>query len=79
MKRPACARAWQAEALEDGRLSGAEHDSFERHAASCAECASELRALMRLRQAAELLPASLRRRRSNAAASGKRYSGARAS
>jgi ferric-dicitrate binding protein FerR (iron transport regulator) len=58
MKRPACARAWQAEALEDGRLSGAERASFERHAASCAECASELRALMRLRQSAERLPAS---------------------
>ena len=52
MKRPACTRAWQAEALEDGRLSGAERASFERHAASCAECASELRALVRLRQSA---------------------------
>jgi hypothetical protein len=58
MKRPACARAPQAEALEDGRLSGAERASFERHAASCAECASELRALVRLRQGAEGLPAS---------------------
>ena len=58
MKRPACTRAWQAEALEDGRLSGAEHAAFERHAASCAECASELRALVRLRQGAEWLPAS---------------------
>ena len=58
MKRPACAHAWQAEALEDGRLSGAERASFERHAAGCAECASELRALVRLRQGAEGLPAS---------------------
>jgi hypothetical protein len=58
MKRPACTRAPQAEAFEDGRLSGAERASFERHAASCAECASELRALVRLRQAAERLPAS---------------------
>jgi anti-sigma factor RsiW len=58
MKRPACTRAPQAEALEDGRLSGAERASFERHAASCAECASELRALVRLRQGAERLPAS---------------------
>lgn len=58
MKRPACTHAWQAEALEDGRLSGAERASFERHAASCAECASELRALVRLRQGAEWLPAS---------------------
>jgi TolA-binding protein len=59
MKRPACNRAWQAEAVEDGRLSGAERASFERHAASCAECASELRALARLRQGAEWLPASM--------------------
>jgi len=58
MKRPACTRAWQAEALEDGRLSGTERASFERHAASCAECARELRALVRLRQGAEWLPAS---------------------
>ncbi len=58
MKRPACTRAWQAEAIEDGRLSGAERASFERHAASCAECARELRALVRLRQGAEWLPAS---------------------
>jgi TolA-binding protein len=56
MKRPACPRAPQAEALEDGRLSSAERASFERHAASCAECASELRALMRLRHGAEWLP-----------------------
>jgi hypothetical protein len=58
MKRPVCTRARQAEALEDGRLSGAERASFERHAASCAECASELLALVRLRQSAEGLPAS---------------------
>lgn len=58
MKGPACTRAWQAEALEDGRLSGTERASFERHAASCAECAGELRALARLRRGGELLPAS---------------------
>jgi TolA-binding protein len=56
MKRPACTRTRQAEALEDGRLSGAERASFERHAANCAECTNELRALSRLRQSAELLP-----------------------
>jgi hypothetical protein len=56
MKRPACPRAPQAEALEDGRLSSAERASFERHAASCAECASGLRALGRLRHGAEWLP-----------------------
>src|SRR5690606_1753430 len=58
MNRPVCTRAWQAEALEDGRLSGADRASFERHAASCAECSSELRALARLRPSAERLPVS---------------------
>ncbi len=58
MKRPACTRAPLAEALEDGRLSGAERASFERHAANCAECASELRELAYLRQSAEWLPES---------------------
>lgn len=58
MKRLSCTRAGQAEAVEDGRLSGAERASFERHAASCTECAGELRALVRLRQSAEWLPAS---------------------
>jgi len=58
MKRTACPHVWQAEAVEDGRLSSAERASFERHAASCAECARELRALARLRQGAEWLPAS---------------------
>lgn len=56
MKPPACSRAHQAEAFADGKLSGAERASFERHAASCAECARELRALARLRQLAEKLP-----------------------
>lgn len=58
MKRPACTHALQAEALEDGRLSGPERAAFERHAVSCAECASVLRVLVRLRQAAEWLPVS---------------------
>jgi hypothetical protein len=58
MKRSACPLAPQAEALEDGRLSSAERASFERHAASCAQCASELRALVRLRHGAEWLPES---------------------
>jgi hypothetical protein len=58
MKRPACTRVQQAEDFEDGRLSGAERASFDRHAATCDECASELRALVRLRQSAERLPAS---------------------
>lgn len=49
-------RAWQAEAVEDGRLSGEERASFERHAQTCRVCAGERRALAALRQAAERLP-----------------------
>lgn len=56
MKRPACAQSQQAEALEDGRLSGAERASFEQHAASCTECKRKLRVLARLRESAEWLP-----------------------
>lgn len=56
MKRLACAQSQHAEALEDGRLSGAERASFERHAASCTECTSKLQVLARLRQSAEWLP-----------------------
>ncbi|MFO0610468.1 MAG: hypothetical protein U0324_45325 [Polyangiales bacterium] len=33
-----CARAWQAEALRDGRLRGPERDGFERHRAACPAC-----------------------------------------
>lgn len=51
-----CDRAWQAEALEDGRL-GAEHEaSFERHLASCAECRAERRAIVELRRKAREMP-----------------------
>ena len=40
-----CPRIFEAEATRDGRLAGAERASFERHAASCADCAGEVRAL----------------------------------
>ena len=40
-----CPRTFEAEAARDGRLAGAERASFERHAASCADCAGEVRAL----------------------------------
>jgi hypothetical protein len=45
-----CAQQWQAEAIEDGRLSGAERESFERHAAHCETCRQELDELVRLRE-----------------------------
>ena len=60
MKPPTCAQSQQAEALEDGRLSGAERASFERHAATCADCTRKLRVLARLRQSAEWLPENTR-------------------
>src|SRR5262245_61175802 len=56
--RAICAQAWQAEAVEDGRLSGAERESFERHAATCADCRRERLVLAELRAAAARLPVS---------------------
>lgn len=56
MKQARCKRAWQAEAIEDGRLSGEERASFERHAHTCRACTDERRQLAGLRQLAERLP-----------------------
>jgi hypothetical protein len=53
-----CARLWQAEAVEDGRLVGAERAAFERHAPGCPECRGKLEALAQLRQLVGQLPAS---------------------
>ncbi|MDP9151094.1 MAG: FecR domain-containing protein [Myxococcota bacterium] len=50
MSAERCARAWEAEAVEDGQLTGAERISFERHAASCSDCAREIVALASLRR-----------------------------
>jgi hypothetical protein len=52
MSSPVCNQAWQAEAIEDGRVSGHQRASFERHAAGCVACQSEIAALERLRLAA---------------------------
>lgn len=57
MKALGCARAWQAEAIEDGRLSEADAASFKRHADNCNVCARELRLLASLRHAADHLVA----------------------
>jgi hypothetical protein len=46
-----CPRLFQAEAVRDGRLDGAERASFERHAACCAACSRETRALEKLSHA----------------------------
>lgn len=44
-----CERAWQAEALEDGRLGDEGRASFERHVEGCTDCRDEARALRLLR------------------------------
>jgi hypothetical protein len=56
MKILGCARAWQAEAVEDGRLSHADAASFARHAGGCDVCERELRLLASLRRTADHLP-----------------------
>jgi anti-sigma factor RsiW len=49
-KLSTCNRAWQAEAIEDGRLQGPDREAFLRHTAQCAACTRELAALSRLRE-----------------------------
>ncbi len=51
-----CERSWQAEALEDGRLSALEASAFRRHAAGCRVCGASVRSLERLRELASELP-----------------------
>jgi hypothetical protein len=46
-----CPRVWQAQAVEDQRLDGSDRASFQRHAATCADCAREVAALGELRLA----------------------------
>jgi hypothetical protein len=53
-----CPRFFEAEAMRDGRLAGAERASFGRHIAMCPVCAREVRALATL---AEELRAGSRR------------------
>jgi ferric-dicitrate binding protein FerR (iron transport regulator) len=52
-----CSRAWQAEAVEDGRLSDADRASFERHVETCTACRLEREELHRLGRVAARLPA----------------------
>jgi hypothetical protein len=51
MKRAACPRVFEAEAMRDGRLVGAELASFARHSATCPTCREEVRALDTLSEA----------------------------
>jgi hypothetical protein len=46
-----CPRAWEAEAIEDGRLHALGAASFERHIAQCDECAREANDLRELGEA----------------------------
>ena len=48
---PTCPRLFEAEAARDGRLTGAARAHFEAHAAVCASCAQEARALEQLAEA----------------------------
>ncbi|HET7540172.1 MAG TPA: FecR domain-containing protein [Polyangiaceae bacterium] len=56
MTKHGCPRSFEAEALRDGRLAGAERLSFQRHLDSCPRCAREVAALqtlaVRLRESA---------------------------
>jgi anti-sigma factor RsiW len=46
--KPACPRLFEAEALRDGRLAGAELAGFERHLGVCPHCSREVEALQAL-------------------------------
>lgn len=57
MTTTSCPRLFEAEALRDGRLTGAERVSFERHVKTCPACAREVASLQGL---ADALRASTR-------------------
>ncbi len=48
MSATPCPRLFEAEAMRDGRLSGAERASFERHLTTCSTCLREIDSLERL-------------------------------
>lgn len=49
--KPACPRLFEAEALRDGRLAGAELAAYERHLGVCPQCSHEVEALRTLGEA----------------------------
>lgn len=51
MSAASCPKRFEAEAMRDGRLTGAELTRFERHANVCAACSSEIHALEQLADA----------------------------
>lgn len=56
MKPTQCPRLFEVEAARDGRLTGAELASFERHMRDCPTCLRETRALERLAEALRSTP-----------------------
>ena len=56
MSATSCPRLFEAEAVRDGRVVGVERASFERHAAVCASCAREVRALEAMTEALRASP-----------------------
>ena len=56
MSATPCPRLFEAEAMRDGRLTGAERASFERHVARCPACSSEVRALEALAESLRAEP-----------------------
>ena len=53
-----CARAWEARAIDEGRLGPADVEAFDRHTRACSACRDELAALARLRTLGQRLAAA---------------------
>jgi ferric-dicitrate binding protein FerR (iron transport regulator) len=56
MSDSTCARGFEADAIIDQRLAGADRASFERHAATCPSCARRVRMLARVQSLGNELP-----------------------
>ena len=56
MSAAPCPRLFEAEAMRDGRLTGAERASFERHVAMCPACSREVQALEALAESLRASP-----------------------
>ena len=56
MSATPCPRLFEAEAMRDGRLAGAERASFERHVATCRACSREVQALEAMAESLRAVP-----------------------
>jgi TolA-binding protein len=56
----ACSRTWEVEALEDGRLEGADRVALERHVRTCLDCRRELAAIESVTNAVSAFDADAR-------------------